>query len=146
MIAPPEVWDTAGKRKYLQDHLLNLDWCYYYSEQFPSFALKELESSLKESIRSEWDKTLDWLIEVAQPRYIFVHGRAMKEWVKDSVTGLGKVLELQNSRGQPCKLFEGKLTGKIIPVYYLEHFINAVNQSSTLERINRYVNQMEQRA
>ena len=42
VIAPPEVWNTPEKRKYLQDHLLNLDWCYYYSEKFPSFALNEL--------------------------------------------------------------------------------------------------------
>jgi hypothetical protein len=146
VIAPPEVWDTAGKRKYLQDHLLNLDWCYYYSEQFPSFALSKLESSLQQSIRGEWDKTLDCLIAVAQPRYIFVHGRAIQDWVDRSTEGLKTVLRLENSRHKACELFEGQLKGTTIFLYYLEHFINVVNQNSTLERINRYVNRVEHTA
>lgn len=146
VIAPPEVWDTAGKRKYLQDHLLNLDWCYYYSEKFPSFTLSELEPSLQQSIRSEWDETLGWLIKVAQPRYILAHGRAIQDWVKRSTEGLKMVLQLENSRHKTCKLLEGHLKGTTIPLYYLEHFINVVNQNSTLERINRYVNRVEHMA
>jgi hypothetical protein len=146
VIAPPEVWDTEGKRKYLQDHLLNLDWCYYYSEQFPSVVLSKLESGLQQSIRSEWDETLGWLIEVAQPRYIFAHGRAIKDWVKRSADDLKTVLQLENTQHKPCKLLEGNLKGTAIPLYYLEHFINVVNQNSTLERISRYVNRVDHMA
>ena len=146
LIASPEKWDMAGKRKYLQDQLLNLDWCYYYSEKFPSVTLDILPVGLQQGIRSEWDKTLTWLIEVAQPRYIFAHGRAIQDWVKRSAEGLKTVLQLENSRHKACELSQGQLKGTTIPLYYLEHFINVVNQNSTLERINRYVNRVEHTA
>jgi len=141
VIAPPTLWSSADKRLYLQTHLLNLDWCCYYSEQFPSFALDKLPVGLQRSIYDSWDTTLHWLIERAAPRYIFVHGQAMQAWVNRSALELTPALQLENSRHQPCRLFQGVFTGTTIPLYYLEHFINIVNQNTTLERINAFVNE-----
>lgn len=139
VIAPPEKWATEDKRDYLQKNLLNLDWCYYYSEGFPSFDLDKLPPPLQRGIEA-WDTNLNWLIKAAAPRYIFVHGQAMHAWVTRTTPNLAPVMELVNSRHQPCRLFTGKLAGTSISVYYLEHFINVVNQNTTLERINRFVN------
>lgn len=141
VIAPPTLWSGADKRLYLQEHLLNLDWCCYYSEQFPSFALAKLPNHLQRSICDAWDTNLYWLIEQAAPRAIFVHGQAMQDWVSRSAVDLKPVMQLTNSRRQPCQFFQGRLAGTAIPFYYLEHFINVVNQNTTLERINRFINE-----
>ena len=140
VIAPPTIWKTADKRLYLQEHLLNLDWCCYYSENFPSIVLARLPTSLQRRIYDAWDTTLHRLIELAAPRYIFVHGQAMQAWVNRSALELKPALKLENSRHQSCQLFSGRLAGTTIPLYYLEHFINVVNQHATLARINCYVN------
>jgi hypothetical protein len=140
IIAPPETWPTEGKRSYLQAHLLNLDWCYYYSEQFPSIDLAKLPPSLRHGIE-EWDTNLYELIKSAIPRYIFVHGQAMQAWVNRTTSHLEPVMELVNSRRQPCRLFMGKFAGTSTSAYYLEHFINVVNENTTLKRINRFVNE-----
>lgn len=141
VIAPPMLWSGADKRRYLQEHLLNLDWCWYYSEQFPSFALNKLPEHLQHNIYDTWDTTMHWFIEQVAPRYIFVHGQAIQEWVNRSTVDLKLALQLKNSRQQPCKLFQGYFVDTRIPLYYLEHFINVVNQNTTLERINHFVNE-----
>lgn len=104
VIAPPNLWLSSDKRHYLQEHLLNLDWCFYYSEQFPSFTLTKLPDHLQRSINDAWDTTLHTLIEHAAPRYIFVHGQAIQAWVNRSTTDLKPAMHLENSRHQPCRL------------------------------------------
>lgn len=141
VIAPPTIWTTANRRQYLQTHLLNLDWCYYYSEQFPSIALNKLPSHLQEAIAATWDATLSLLMVTAQPRYIFIHGRPLGTWVIRNTTNLQSVMQLENSRGQRCAFWAGRFLNTTIPVYYLEHFINVVNQNSTLARIHQYIEQ-----
>lgn len=143
VIAPPEIWATTNKRLYLQTHLLNLDWCYYYSEQFPSIMLNKLPPNLQEAIAATWDATLSLLMAIAQPRYIFIHGQPMRNWVLYNTTNLQSVMQLENSRGQRCALWEGDFLTTTIPVYYLEHFINVVNQNSTLACIHQYIAQAQ---
>lgn len=139
VIAPPEKWKT-DKRDYLQKNLLNLDWCYYYSKEFPSFDLDKLPPHLQSKIRESWDTNMQLLIEVAAPRYIFVHGRAMKAWFESNTDNRKPVMKLENSRRQPCHLFMSKF-GKFkgTTIFYLEHFINLVNQNITLKKINRMI-------
>lgn len=141
VIVPPTMWTTANKRQYLQTHLLNLDWCCYYSEKFPSITLNKLPSYLQEAIAATWDTTLSLLVETAQPRYIFIHGRPLRAWMIRNTTNLQSVMQLKNSRGQRCALWKGRFLNTVIPVYYLEHFINGVNQNSTLARIHKYIEQ-----
>ncbi len=132
VIAPTEIWKNSDRRNYLQAHLLNLDWCFYYSKQFPS-NFKKMPEVLRRNIFETWDKNLDWLIEISEPRYIFAHGRAIQNWISQNTTELEITIELENSRQQSCCLFEGKFTNTKIPVYYLEHFINVVNETETLK-------------
>ncbi|MFN8488106.1 MAG: hypothetical protein U0350_10970 [Caldilineaceae bacterium] len=140
VIAPPDIWATASKREYLQAHLVNLDWCCYYSESFPTFKLSSLPSGLQRLICTDWDERLRWLIEIAAPQYIFAHGKALEEWANRSSSGLVRAMRLESSLNQPCYLFEGMLAGTSTPIYYLEHFINQVNENETLQRVGRYAN------
>lgn len=140
VIAPPEEWRNLNKRKFLQENLVNLDWCYYYSRNFPSFTIRDLPQNLQVEMKNDFDETLLLMIEIAAPRRIFVHGQAISDWVHRSTSDLVSALELKNSYGKKCRLFEGKLTDTTTHVYYLEHFINIVNRNSTLEKINRYIN------
>lgn len=140
VIAPPEKWDALDKRKFLQANMLNLDWCYYYSENFPSIKIDTLPLNLANQIRNSFDKTLLWMIKVAAPRMIFVHGKAIHEWVINNTHNLKTALVVNNSYGRDCRLFGGTLKNTSIPVYYLEHFINVVNRNASLKQINEYVN------
>ena len=133
VLAPPEVWSAMDRRTYFQAHLLNLDWCPYRSERFPSLALDRLPSDLQMRISATWDANLCGLIDIAAPRYLLIHGQAIQAWVNRNIVGLMAILQLENSRGQPCQLHSGQLAGTAIPVYYLEHCINVVNRNTTLE-------------
>ncbi|CAN5294783.1 hypothetical protein BH20ACI1_BH20ACI1_04950 [soil metagenome] len=141
--APPTLWKTIDKRDYLQANLINLDWCFYYSEYFPTFDFSKLPESLQNNIYETWDKNLNWLIKTSKPRYIFVHSKPIKNWVYRNTSELEQVMQLE-SRPKSCWLHEGKLSGTTIPVYYLEHHITNVNKDATLEAINCFINNREQ--
>lgn len=143
VITPQTIWNTTDKREYLQTNLLNLDWCFYYSKKFPSINFSNLPENLRYNICETWEKNLNWLINISEPRYIFVHGKSIQNWVNRNTTELKCVMQLKNSRKQPCSLFEGKFANTAIPVYYLEHFINVANETITLERINYFINSGE---
>jgi len=139
LIAPPLSWKSIDKREYLQSNLLNLDWCYYYSENFPSFDITKLPQSLQQQIAESLDRTLSWLINQVSPRYIFVHGRAMQSWVEQHSEDLEAGIQVRSSNG-PCQLFQGRYVNSSVRIYYLEHFINRANANTTLEQLNEYVN------
>jgi hypothetical protein len=141
VIAPEEEWEKLSKRKYLQENMVNLDWCYYYSENFPTIRTNELPEKFRRDIQNAFDKPLLKLIDYAKPRYIFVHGKTMNDWVLRNVNGLAEVLKVPNRNKKMSRLYEGKLTEKAIPVYYLEHFINYTNSNVAIKRINEYINQ-----
>ena len=139
LIAPPATWNTVDKREYLQENLLNLDWCCYYSENFSSFAVMRLPQDLRKLILETFDTTLSWLIEQSKPRYIFVHGRAMQSWVDRHAEDFEHAIMLQSNNG-PCRLYMGRYLNSSVRMYYLEHFINRANKNTTLKRLNQYLN------
>ena len=134
VIVPPNEWGERDKRSTLQAHLLNLDWCPYYSTAFPTIVTKKLPEDLQRKMANEWDATLSLMVKVAQPRYIFVHGRVMSAWAEQHIRRQERVLTVKNSRGKPCQLRRGRF--KDVPAYYLEHFINVVNNDKALRQIS----------
>jgi hypothetical protein len=127
------------KKKFLQKHLVNLDWCNHYSRRFPTFDESKWKSTLGPDIRRLWDEPLEYMVRIAKPVCIFAHGRSLEQWVKRNVaeTDLTEVTPLKNSRNQACQLMRGSYAlDTTIPVWYLTHFISCANKNETLRQIN----------
>lgn len=79
----------GDSRIVLQDNLINLDWCPYYSFSFSSskFSLKNLhkQNAEYEKVISEislWNELLLEAISLNQPKYVLVFGKNYDYWLR----------------------------------------------------------------
>ncbi len=126
-------WGEHTCRFDLQKALINIDWCPYYSRRFPTIYPERVPDDVKLML-DRWDKVLDELIGIAEPKLLFVHGKTMENWVTKRVE-LQEICDLENDRGNSSHVWEGQFMG--VRLVYLEHGITVVGNNRALARLGR---------
>ncbi len=74
-----ELKKNKGIRKYLQDNFINLIWCNYYAESFPSLDRKKPENFRTTAFIGKWDAALTFMLKkIHKPKYIFAVGAQLQ--------------------------------------------------------------------
>lgn len=120
-------------KKLLQKNVVNLDWCYYYSQNFPS-----IKSNVDNELFNLFNININKLIRDLNPKFIFVHGRALEFWFYNFCDNINE--ELLLTHGSKYKVLSGKLKNSNTPVFFQEWFINRGNAESNLETIRALIN------
>lgn len=125
-------------RELLQDNVINIDWCYYYSRNFPTISTEELGNSKKNHIYKLFDDNLRKLISYIQPKLIFIHGKSLKNWYYFNCTNICHEVTLKHGN-KSYKVFSGVLQGMNVPVIYQEWFINRGNRKENLDMVRSII-------
>ena len=126
---------------FLQTNIVNLDWCYHYSSNFPTLSSSELNNSPRRDLYAIYDTNLEKLINEIKPKVIFIHGKSFNEWVNINCTEIKEELELSHgSKKYKVKSCFYKKTK--VPVIYQEWFINKGNANVNLEKVNKLINRI----
>ena len=135
-IVQPDGHSYSSVREGLQATTINLDWCPYYSQQFPTISFDKYPLSLQKAISTEWTDRLARLVSSIKPRLIFAHGRAQQHWVNRYAHSLKPVTQVHCFKGD-CTLWSGSFNRT--PLIYLEHFISHANRADTVANIRRSI-------
>ncbi len=123
-------------RSKLQNKLVNLDWCFYYSKKFTTLA----QNAENQDVYELFDKNLNKLLKKINPKVIFAHGKSLNNWFRSNSTDIEEILELEHG-SKTYKLFSGCLNNLSIPVIYQEWFINRGNKNTNLEQVRKLLKQ-----
>jgi hypothetical protein len=138
-IAPTSLWQNIDKRNYLQDNVVNIDWCFYFSQNFPTIDFDKMPEDLCLNIHKAWDENLNWLISKNNPRHIFAHGKSIQHWIAETSNKTEHIMEIKSRRGN-CSLLRGEFMDTKIPIFYLTHSVINVNENLSFEKISNFIN------
>ena len=125
------------KREFLQQHIINIDWCYYYSTNFPT-----LNNVDYHPLIADFSNNLHFLLCHLKPKLIFIHGKSLSSWFNNNCNNIVQELELQHGNLGSYNVFSGKLNNLNIPVVYQSWFINRANNNDNLERVRNLINNL----
>jgi hypothetical protein len=128
----------TGIKELLQDNVVNIDWCYYYSWNFPTINLEDLMNSKKNKIYKLFDDNLRKLISDIQPKVIFIHGKSLENWFNYNCDNICHEVTLKHGN-KSYKIFSGLLQGMSVPVIYQEWFINRGNKIENLDIVRSII-------
>ena len=127
---------TNCLRSKLQNKLVNLDWCFYYSKKFTTVA----QNAENKDIYELFDNNLNRLLKKINPKVIFAHGKSLDNWFRSNSTDIEEILKLEHG-SKTYKLFSGCLKNLSIPIIYQEWFINRGNKNTNLEQVRKLLKQ-----
>jgi len=130
LFVPPHQWRESSCRSDLQQSLVNLDWCPYYSGRFPTISPDR--PAIVGEMMKRWDKVLDEMVHIVKPPLIFVHGKTMESWVSERVV-LKKLCVLKTDRGNRSHVWHGQFNQ--VPLVYLEYGITQVGNNDALAQL-----------
>ena len=132
VIRPDNLREAITLREILFENIVNIDWCYYYSKQFPTLNEEQLRLTLSKKFDENLEKIFSWI----HPRAIFIHGRSFATWFNTNCNNI--VEELTLSHGdQEYKVLSATFSKNKIPVVYQEWFVNRGNKNENLEAVRR---------
>ena len=126
------------KRKLLQENLINIDWCPYYSKKFVTTGKLFFEKNGIIELYEIFNKNLNEFIKFTKPRCIFIHGKSFDELANEIMPNVITKIEL-NHGDRPYEERYGYYKKTKIPVFYQTHFINRANKNENLEEIRKFI-------
>ena len=128
----------SSKRKLLQENLVNIDWCYYYSKKFRTVDKKYFNDNGLIKLYQKFNDNLDCFIKITNPQCIFMHGKSFEDIANDIMTGM-KTFGKYNHGKKTYELKHGFYKKTNIKIFYQTHFINNVNKNANLEKIRKFI-------
>jgi len=78
----PDTIRLQGIRQSLQQHVVNLDWCPYYSSNWKSLSDLFLTKHNLMDLRAYFDSNLRFFIGCLKPARIFLHGSQLEHFAR----------------------------------------------------------------
>lgn len=133
------AWNAAyNKRILLQESLINIDWCFLYSKNFPSNFWKLSKKLGLEPIVNLFDSSLNIMIPHLEPRVIFLHGTSLKLWFDEYSFQRKRIATLEDDYGRTFEVWEGyyQTDDKLYRMVYSEYFINTTSKGKTIDKLH----------
>lgn len=129
--------DPIDRVKFFQENVVNIDWCYYYSSEFPTINRSYKQPKELLELYDEFDDNIDFLISQLKSKIIFAHGKSLSGWFEKNVTD--RKVELNLEHNHKYQVFSGKYADTGIPVVYCKRGITWVGSDLNFAKIRNLV-------
>lgn len=133
--------ESSELHSLLQKNVVNLDWCYYYSNRFPTLGIKELDHPIRKRLYESFNANIRFLLRQLNPRLIFLHGKTLS-FLFDELVSDHDTLHQFNHGSKSYKVLFGFESELRIPVIYQEWFINRGNKTANIASLNESIQQI----
>jgi hypothetical protein len=128
----PSTIRLEGVRQSLQRHVVNLDWCPFFSSNWKTVSDSFLGKRDLMGLRDYFDENLRFLIGCLKPARIFLHGSQLEHFARGIIPR--PRIKLLRHGEREYEVLYGR-TVESIPVVYQRPFINRANKTLNLEII-----------
>ncbi|MBN2077456.1 MAG: hypothetical protein JW838_00725 [Spirochaetes bacterium] len=129
----------SSKRQLLQENLVNIDWCYYYSKRFRTFKKKFFNDNGLIELYEKFNDNLDYFVKLIKPQCIFIHGKSFDDVASEIITDMKNHGKKFKHGKRTYELKYGFYKKTQIPIFYQTLFINSANKNINLEDIRLFI-------
>lgn len=126
------------KRRLLQDHIVNIDWCPYYSKKFRTSGRRYLKKNGLVDLYLKFNENLDYFVKITKPKCIFLHGKSFDDLSNEIISNIKTYKKFKHG-DKVYELKWGYYKKTRILIFYQTLFINSANKKENLEEIRKFI-------
>jgi len=138
----PKEIKRHGKKALLQDNIVNIDWCFYYSSRFRSLGKSFYEKHNIIGLYELFNNNIKFFVDQIKPRCIFVHGIS-EDIVTETMRKKGRKRITLWHGNRRYRVEFGRYGETKIPLIYQRWFINRGNKEENLTEIRNCIKEMD---